>query len=59
MHDKAMHHMKKAMDHMMKNHESPKMKKMHEAKAGRKSNKSKKHHMAESRGMKKAMHKGM
>lgn len=51
---KVMHHLKKAHDHMM-HHESKEMAHEHEAKAGRKVNKMKKHHMAEARGMKKAM----
>lgn len=39
----------------MKKKESPKAKKMHEAKAGREYNMSKEHKKAESKGMKKAM----
>lgn len=58
-HKKAMAHIKKAMDHLSMHHDQePGQKisaKKHEAKAGRKANKSKKHHKAQAKGMKKAM----
>lgn len=42
----------------MKKKESPKAKKEHESKAGKMYNESKKHEMAEKKGMTKAMKKG-